>query len=164
MKVSVLIANYNNEKYLVESINSVRKQNYQNIEIIVHDDASSDNSIKKINKYKNIIIIKNKKRSNYGSYNQMNAYFRAFKKSNGEVIFFLDSDDLFKKNKIKTIINEFLKNRNISSVFDLPIYKYKNKLKIIKKKKKLSQIFGHIYHHKVVLQLKEKILKKFYTR
>jgi teichuronic acid biosynthesis glycosyltransferase TuaG len=145
MKVSVLIANYNNEKYLAESINSVRKQNYQNIEIIVHDDASSDNSIKKINKYKNIIIIKNKKRSNYGSYNQMNAYFRAFKKSNGEVIFFLDSDDLFKKNKIKTIINEFLKNRNISSVFDLPIYKYKNKLKIIKKKKKIiSNIWPYI--------------------
>jgi glycosyltransferase involved in cell wall biosynthesis len=41
-----------------------KKTNYQNIEIIIHDDASSDNSIKKINKYKNIKIIKNKKRGN----------------------------------------------------------------------------------------------------
>ena len=63
--------------------------------------ASSDNSIKRINKYKNIKIIKNKKRGKYGSYNQMNAYYRAFKKSKGEIIFLLDSDDLFKKNKIK---------------------------------------------------------------
>ena len=135
IKVSVLIANYNNEQYLTECIDSIKKQTYQNVEIIIHDDASSDNSIKRINKYKNIKIIKNKKRGKYGSYNQMNAYYRAFKKSNGKFIFLLDSDDLFKKNKIKTVINIFLKNKKISSLFDLPIYKYKNKLKFIKIKK-----------------------------
>ena len=111
IKVSVLIANYNNEKYLTECIDSIKKQTYQNIEIIIHDDSSSDNSIKRINKYKNITIIKNRKRGKYGSYNQMNAYYRAFKKSKGEIIFLLDSDDLFKKNKIKTVINTFLKNK-----------------------------------------------------
>ena len=36
-----------------------KKQTYQNVEIIIHDDSSLDNSIKKINKYKDIIIIKN---------------------------------------------------------------------------------------------------------
>ena len=56
IKVSVLIANYNNEKYLTECIDSIKKQTYQNIEIIIHDDSSSDNSIKRINKYKNITI------------------------------------------------------------------------------------------------------------
>ena len=59
--VSVLIANYNNERYLIECIDSIKKQTYQNIEIIIHDDASSDNSVKKISKYKNIKIIRNKK-------------------------------------------------------------------------------------------------------
>ena len=49
--VSVLIANYNNERYLTECIDSIKKQIYQNIEIIIHDDASSDNSVKKITKY-----------------------------------------------------------------------------------------------------------------
>ena len=101
IKVSVLIANYNNEQYLTECIDSIKKQTYQNVEIIIHDDASSDNSIKRINKYKNIKIIKNKKRGKYGSYNQMNAYNRAFKISNGEIIFLLDSDDLFKKIRLK---------------------------------------------------------------
>ena len=48
---------------------------------------------------KEIKIIKNKVRGKYGSYNQMNGYYRAFKKSKGEIIFLLDSDDFFKKNK-----------------------------------------------------------------
>jgi len=87
IKVSVLIANYNNERYLNECVDSIKKQTYRNVEIIIHDDSSSDNSIKKINKYKNIKIIKNKKRGKYGSYNQMNAYNRAFKISNGDYIF-----------------------------------------------------------------------------
>ena len=119
IKASVLIANYNNEQYLTECIASIKKQTYQNVEIIIHDDSSSDNSIKRINKYKNITIIKNRKRGKYGSYNQMNAYYRAFKKSNGEIIFLLDSDDLYKRNKIKTVINAFSKNKKISSLFDL---------------------------------------------
>ena len=137
IKVSVLIANYNNQKYLTECIDSIKKQTYKNIEIIIHDDYSSDNSIKSINGYKNIKIIKQKKRGKYGSYNQMNAYCRAFDKSTGKVIFFLDSDDLFKKNKIKTVINTFLKNNKISSLFDLPIIKYEKKLKFIRNKKKI---------------------------
>ena len=70
IKASVLIGNYNNEQYLAECINSIKKQTYQNIEIIIHDDSSLDNSIKKNDKYKNIKIIKNKKRfiSNYWPY------------------------------------------------------------------------------------------------
>ena len=92
IEVSVLIANYNNQKYLSECIESIKKQTYQNIEIIIHDDFSSDDSIKSITRYKNIKIIKHKKRGKYGSYNQINAYYRAFKKSRGKVIFFLDSE------------------------------------------------------------------------
>ena len=152
LKASILIANYNNAQHLKECIDSIKKQNYRNTEIIVHDDASSDNSIKKLNEYKNIKIIKNKKRGRYGSYNQMNAFYRAFKKSKGEILFLLDSDDFFKENKIKFITNFFIKNKKISSLFDLPIYKYKNELKFIKNKKKLFLIIGHISHFKVALQ------------
>jgi len=137
LKASILIANYNNGQHLKECINSIKKQNYRNTEIIIHDDRSSDNSLEKLNKFRNIKIIKNKKRGRYGSYNQMNAFYRAFKKSKGEILFLLDSDDFFKKNKIKFITNFFIKNKQISSLFDLPIYKYKNELKFIKNKKKI---------------------------
>ena len=160
IKVSVLIANYNNEKYLNECIDSIKKQTYQNVEIIIHDDSSSDNSIKRINKYKNITIIKNRKRGKYGSYNQMNAYYRAFKKSKGEIIFLLDSDDLFKKNKIKTVINTFLKNKKISSLFDLPIYKYRNKLKSVKNKKKIISNFWPFIPPQSCIVMKREEFKK----
>ena len=50
--VSILVANYNNEKFLSRSINSCLKQKYSNLEILVHDDNSSDNSIEKLNTFK----------------------------------------------------------------------------------------------------------------
>ncbi len=140
-KVSVLVANYNNQQYIKECINSINCQTYKDIEIIFHDDFSSDNSIKSITQYSNIKIIKNKKRGKYGSYNQINAYNRAFKKSSGDIIFFLDSDDLFKKNKIEIVVNEFLNNKKLSAIFDLPIHMLENKKKIIKNKKKIISSF-----------------------
>ena len=62
-KASILIANYNNEKYLDQCIQSVLKQTYKNIEIIIHDDDSNDNSLKKIETYRKIKLIKNKKKN-----------------------------------------------------------------------------------------------------
>ena len=51
-KISVLIANYNNQKYIHECIKSLTDQTYDNLEIIVFDDCSSDESILEINKFK----------------------------------------------------------------------------------------------------------------
>ena len=51
--VSVLINNYNNQKFLKKSIDSCLKQTYKNLEIIIFDDNSTDNSKKIIKKIKN---------------------------------------------------------------------------------------------------------------
>jgi glycosyltransferase involved in cell wall biosynthesis len=141
LKVSVLIANYNNKMYINECIRSLQNQTYENIEIIFHDDFSSDNSLDKINKFKNIKIIKNKKRNKVGSFNQIEAYKRAFKKSTGDIIFLLDSDDFFAKNKIETIVKFFSNNKKLVSVFDLPILKYGQNLIFKKNKKKIIKNF-----------------------
>lgn len=61
-KVSVLIVNYNNSIYLERCIRSVKCQNYKNIEIIVVDDYSTDNSLEILKKEKKINLIKNKKK------------------------------------------------------------------------------------------------------
>ena len=132
---TIIIANYNNEVYLKKCLESVLNQQYKKIEVIVVDDFSSDNSLNILNEYKNFItIIKNKKKTKNGSYNQINAYQLGFKKSKGKIIFFLDSDDYFSKKKITTVIN-FFRNKNINIIFDLPIYDFKNK----KMKKKFKQ-------------------------
>ena len=133
--MSVLIANYNNEKYIKNCINSLLHQTYKNVEIIFHDDCSNDESLIRIRKYKNIKILKNKKRTNIGSFNQIKGYQRAFKKSSGDIIFFLDSDDFYKLSKIKKIVKIFKKNKNISTIFDLPIF-HNNEKNIYKEIKK----------------------------
>ena len=47
-KFSIIIPNYNKEDYVEETLNSIFNQTYKNYEVIVIDDASSDNSIEKI--------------------------------------------------------------------------------------------------------------------
>ena len=58
-KVSIIIPNYNNEKYIEQCIKSCIFQEYKNLEIIIIDDGSNDNSEKIISKYyKNFDFIK----------------------------------------------------------------------------------------------------------
>ena len=94
----------------------------------------------------------------------MNAYNRAFKISNGEIIFLLDSDDLFSKNKIKNVINAFSKNKKITSLFDLPIYKYKEKLKFIKNKKKFVSNYWPYIPPQSCIVIKREEFKKIFNK
>ena len=60
MKASILIANYNNQIYIDECINSLLSQTYKNIEIIFFDDLSTDNSINEVKKFSKVKLILNK--------------------------------------------------------------------------------------------------------
>ena len=88
MKASVVIANYNNAKFIGDCINSLNSQTYSNIEIICFDDNSKDNSIEVIKKFNNVKVLANKSQSNFGSFNQMNAFKKAIEISTGDIIFF----------------------------------------------------------------------------
>ena len=62
--VSILITNYNKEKYIKNTINSCLNQDFKKKEILVFDDCSSDKSSKILEKYKTKIrLIKNKKKN-----------------------------------------------------------------------------------------------------
>lgn len=127
IKISILIANYNGEKYLDKCIISCIKQNIKkNYEIIFIDDNSTDNSLDKIKKFKKRVkIIKTGKLnniSNFNTYYQLNTYYQGFKKAKGEIICFLDSDDFLKKNKLSQIEYHFSKNKKTNFIFDKPIY------------------------------------------
>jgi glycosyltransferase involved in cell wall biosynthesis len=131
MKASIIIANFNNAKFIPECISSLNSQTYKDFEIILFDDNSKDNSIEEAEKFKNIKIIKNKIQTDFGSINQINAFKKCVEISTGDIIFFLDSDDYFHENKIEKIINSFSKDNNKMIIFDLPI--------ILKDQKKIKQ-------------------------
>lgn len=141
--VSILINNYNKEKYCAKSLQSVISQDYKKIEIIFYDDGSSDLSLNKIlnlkKKYpKKIKIIRNKNRGKTYSFNQIDAIKKSISKSKGKIICILDSDDWFKKNKVKNIVEYFKKNQFEEILFDKPILYYEGK-KV--KKSKQNYIF-----------------------
>ncbi|MBZ8179101.1 glycosyltransferase family 2 protein [Oscillatoria salina] len=97
--VSILINNYNYERFLGEAINSALNQTYFNCEVIVVDDGSTDNSPAIIASYgKQIIPILKK---NGGQASAINAGFAA---SKGEIICLLDSDDLFLPTKVAEVV------------------------------------------------------------
>ncbi len=135
-KFSILISNYNKELYLKKSLTSCISQSYKNKEIIIFDDCSNDNSVKIIKKFKKIKKIYKTKRSlKSNPINQINALLNCFKHSKGDIIFFLDSDDYFKKNKLSHVVRKFEKNNKLQFIQDTPIfsnkkkgYKFKDKL------------------------------------
>jgi len=92
-KVSIIIPNYNNSEYLAGCINSVRAQTFQDIEIIVVDDCSKDDSQKVIKKLvaidRRIVFHKMAKNSGVGM-----ARNAGIAIARGEFVMFLDSDDL----------------------------------------------------------------------
>ena len=136
LKASVLIANYNNAKYIDKCLNSIVKQTYKNVEIIFVDDNSSDNSINVAKKYSNKIkLIKNKVKTGVGCFDQIQTFYTAFKKSTGDIIFFLDSDDYFDKKKISVFMEQFVKNKKVNILYDLPIKKFPKKNIFVKKTK-----------------------------
>lgn len=109
--ISVIIPYYKNIKYINKAIFSVINQGYKNFEIIlVYDDENKDDFLiikKKFKFLKTLKIINNKK--NIGAAKCRNL---AMKKAKGYYIAFLDSDDYWKKNKLKRQI-EFMKKNNL---------------------------------------------------
>lgn len=105
--VSIIIPVYNVEKYLTECINSALRQTYKNLEIILVNDGSIDNSLNICknfkNIYKNIVLIDKK---NGGASSARN---EGIKRSTGEFIIFLDSDDYIDKNMVKTLVDNYYK-------------------------------------------------------
>lgn len=87
-KASVIINNYNYEQFLQQAIDSALNQHYANIEVIVVDDGSTDNSRELISSYNDKVISVLKE--NRGQASALNAGFNV---SQGEIIIFLDADD-----------------------------------------------------------------------
>ena len=95
--VSIIMPNYNSAKFIKDTIDSVVAQTYQNWELIIVDDCSSDDSLKIIQQYEDSRIRVIKNTVNSGAAISRN---NAIEAANGRWIAFLDSDDLWEQNKL----------------------------------------------------------------
>lgn len=95
-KISVIIPNYNYAQYLDQAIQSVLKQTYRNLELIVVNNGSTDNSLEVLDKYRNQIILIDQE--NLGQSGARNSGLSLAK---GDLIAFLDADDFWEPNKLE---------------------------------------------------------------
>ncbi len=132
--VSVIIPYFKKKNYIKDAVNSILEQTFKNIEIIIiYDDENLSDYYYLMDIYKNkknIKIFKNLK--NIGAGLSRNI---GIKKSNGEIIAFLDSDDIWRTNKLEDQLNFMIKN---DYEFTFSNYEKKllngNTLKVVAKK------------------------------
>lgn len=164
--VSVIVPNYNNSKYIKECILSICEQSYKNIEIIVVDDASTDDSLIVLDEIKqkektkiHIIALKENRGVSY-------ARNIGIDSSSGYFITFLDADDKYSKSKIEYEVKVICDN--VASFSNVLLFFGENECKNKKVFGRFNAFSGRL-RRKVILNLmpcprdmlinKEKLLK-----
>ena len=112
--ISIIMNCYNGEKYLKKSLQSILKQSYKNWELIFFDNNSKDKSKSILHNFKDKRI----------KYFKSNIYLKlydgrnlAIKKARGDFISFLDTDDWWKKDKLKEQVILLNTNNNIKIIY-----------------------------------------------
>ena len=146
MKISIITVVYNNEKEIEDTIKSVLNQTYKNIEYIIIDGSSTDNTRNIIKKYIKKISIFISEPDN-GLYYAMNKGIRI---ATGDVIGFINSDDFyFSSSVIEKIADEFISKKIDCLYGDIVYVESKNSSKIIrywKSKKYEKGLFKKGWH------------------
>lgn len=113
MRISVCMAAYNGEKYILAQIQSILKQLNKDDEIIIVDDASTDNTSEIINQIddKRLKLYINKQNIGF-----VKSFEKAMQYAQNEIIFLSDQDDIWDDNKVRLVLNEFKSDEEISCV------------------------------------------------
>jgi glycosyltransferase involved in cell wall biosynthesis len=103
--VSIAVATYNGEKYLTEQLDCLLQQTYPEIEIVVVDDGSKDNTVAIVqqycSKYPNITLLMNEQNSGVTK-----TFERAIQHCNGVFVALCDQDDIWELDKIAVMVAE----------------------------------------------------------
>ena len=114
MKISIVTISYNSAKTIETTFMSVLQQTYSNIEYIVIDGGSTDDTLKIAKKYSEIITVLVSEQDN-GLYDAMN---KGISLATGDVIGLINSDDLFcDPDALNKVAKVFKKNKNLDSVY-----------------------------------------------
>lgn len=108
--VSICIPTYNGEKYLQETLDSIKSQTYKNIEVIISDDASKDKTLHICENFKSLVnfpvYIYNHKPCGIGA-----NWNSCIEKANGEYIKLLFQDDVLENNCLEIMLENLLKHK-----------------------------------------------------
>ena len=145
--VSIIMPNYNGAKYIKASIESVLAQTYTNWELLIVDDCSTDNSLNVMQS-----IVDPRIRIIRSEINSGTAVSRNYglQQAKGRWIAFLDSDDLWVKDKLEKQIT-FMKNNNIAfSYTDYDVFDSSNKVVSTFKPKLTMVTYKNILKHNCI--------------
>jgi glycosyltransferase involved in cell wall biosynthesis len=113
--VTVIIPSYNREKYVHQTIDSALSQKYDNIEVVVVDDGSTDRSREILEMYGNRIrLLEHEGRANRG---QSAAINLAMRSTGGEYVAILDSDDVWTDDKLEKQVDYLERHPEIGIVY-----------------------------------------------
>ena len=112
--LSIITPTFNRGEFLEENILSIKNQDYPRIEHIVIDGGSTDNSIDILKKYEGIYNLKWVSEKDNGCADAME---KGFKMATGDIFCWLDSDDVYLPQTIKTVLEIFRNNPGIDVVF-----------------------------------------------
>ena len=116
--ISVIVPCYNVENYIEKCVESILNQTYKNLEIILVDDCSTDNTLKLLKKfskkYDNVSYLTNEKNSGAG-YSRNNA----LKYAKYDLISFIDSDDYVESNFYESMIKQMKREKSDVVVCDI---------------------------------------------
>ena len=110
--VDILLAVYNGEKYLKEQLNSIINQTYQDFNIIIRDDGSTDDSFDIIKEFTLLYPEKIKIVEGKPSGSAKNNFFELMNHTNSDYIMFCDQDDVWLKNKIELTLSKMKEFEN----------------------------------------------------
>ncbi|MDE3022538.1 MAG: glycosyltransferase family 2 protein [Pseudomonadota bacterium] len=104
MKISVCMATFNGGRFISEQLDSIRMQIESSDEIIIVDDASSDDTVERIRSCHDDRIRIIEHEINLGV---VQSFQQALEEATGDIIFLSDQDDLWKKDKVRTVCDIF---------------------------------------------------------
>ncbi len=118
-KISIITPSYNQGNFIEETIRSVLLQNYPNLEYIIMDGGSQDQSIEIIKKYEDWLSFWSSKKDE-GQYDAIN---KGFERSTGEIMLWINSDDMLVENTLFAIAEIFSQSQgDVQWITGIPAY------------------------------------------
>lgn len=122
MKVSIITATYNSAKTVRDTLVSVRDQTYDNIEHLIVDGVSSDNTLTIVGEFPHVATIDSRK--DKGLYDAMN---RGVKLASGDIVAILNSDDVYANTQVvEKMVDKIRNEKSLTAYADLNYVKEDN--------------------------------------